>query len=279
MTFGLGYSAVLVWIGSAFVGSFGDFDDAYPYWPAIPHLRTDTAGFLAFAVAIVSLVISRYLQLGRRNGALVEPAALARPAGVLAVQAVADVAAFLGTAVVIYLSVNAAMHPWTLPIQLTHLLPWPSEGTVRVIALAICLVAVATRRYLRATAPRPAQPAAVPERVGVGASPQQPLGSLVPQLDAPAGAGVAGVLDVSLVFGRHRRRVFRSRRQELVALPDPGQPVVANGEDLWLDRLAQAGTDAVGLVDPYLHVVVLSSPVPWCPGVQGLGRASPGRHQ
>ncbi len=171
MTFGLGYSAVLVWIGSAFVGSFGDFDDAYPYWPAIPHLRTDTAGFLAFAVAIVSLVVSRYLQLGRRNGALVEPAAPARPAGVLAVQAVADVAAFLGTAVVIYLSVNAAMHPWTLPVQLTHLVPWPSEGTVRVIALAICLVAVATRRYLRATAPRPGQPAAVPERVGVGASP------------------------------------------------------------------------------------------------------------
>jgi hypothetical protein len=169
VTFGLGYSAVLVWVGSAFVGSFGDFDDAYPYWPAIPHLRTDTAGFLAFAVAIVCLVVSRYLQLGRRNGALVEPAARARPAGVLAVQAVADVAAFLGTAVVIYLSANAAMHPWTLPIQLTHLLPWPSEGTVRVIALAICLVAVATRRYLQATATRPTQPAPVPERAGVAA--------------------------------------------------------------------------------------------------------------
>jgi hypothetical protein len=53
---GLGYIAVLVWVGSAFVGSFGDFDDAYPYWPAIPRLRTDTAGFIAFAVAIVCLV-------------------------------------------------------------------------------------------------------------------------------------------------------------------------------------------------------------------------------
>jgi hypothetical protein len=169
VTFGLGYSAVLVWIGSAFVGSFGDFDDGYPYWPAIPHLRTDTAGFLAFAIAIVCLVISRYLQLGRRNGAPAEPAARPRPTRVLAVQAVADVAVFLGTALVIYLSVNAAMHPWTLPIQLTHLLPWPSEGTVRVIALAICLVAVATGRYLRATATRPGQPAAVPERAGVAA--------------------------------------------------------------------------------------------------------------
>jgi hypothetical protein len=167
--FGLGYAAVLVWVGSAFVGSFGDFDDAYPYWPAIPQLRTDTAGALAFAVAIVCLIVSRYLQLRRRNGAPAEPTARLRPARVLAVQAVADVAAFLGTALVIYLSVNAAMHPWTLPVQLTHLLPWPSEGTVRVMALAICLVAVATSRYLRATATRPAQPAAVPQKAGVAA--------------------------------------------------------------------------------------------------------------
>ena len=169
MTLGLGYSAVLVWIGSAFVGSFGDFYGAYPYWPAIPHLRTDTAGFLAFAIAIVCLVVSRYLQLGRRNGAPAEPVARPRPARVLAVQAVADVAVFLGTALVVYLSVNAATHPWTLPIQLTHLLPWPSEGTVRVLALAICLVAVATRRYLRATATWPSQSAAVPERADVAA--------------------------------------------------------------------------------------------------------------
>lgn len=63
-------------------------DDAYPYWPAIPHLRTDTAGFLAFAIAVVCLVISRYLQLGRRNGAPPEPAARPRPARILAVQAV-----------------------------------------------------------------------------------------------------------------------------------------------------------------------------------------------
>jgi hypothetical protein len=168
--FGLGYIAVLVWVGSAFVGSFGDFDDAYPYWPAIPRLRTDTAGFIAFAVAIVCLVISRYLQLGRRNGAPAERVARLRPPRILAVQAVADVAVFLGTGLVIYLSVNEAMHPWTLRIQLTHLLPWPSEGTVRVIALGICLVAVATSRYLRATATWPSQAAVPPEKASVAAS-------------------------------------------------------------------------------------------------------------
>ena len=169
VTLGLGYAAVLIWIGSAFVGSFGDFNDAYPYWPAIPHLRTDTAGFFAFAVAIVTLVVSRYLQLGRRNGAPAQTVAVARPPRVLAVQAVADVTLVLATGLVIYLSVNGAMHPWTLPVQLSHLLPWPSEGTTRVMALAICLVAVATGRYLRATATRPGQPAAVPERAGVAA--------------------------------------------------------------------------------------------------------------
>jgi hypothetical protein len=82
---------------------------------------------------------------------------------------VADTAVVLGTGLVIYLSLNAVTHPVTLTIQLTHLLPGPSEGTVRVIALGICLAAVATRRYLQGTASRPSEAAAVPEKVGVAA--------------------------------------------------------------------------------------------------------------
>jgi hypothetical protein len=168
--FGLGYAAALVWGGSALVGSFGHAD-AYPYWPAIPHLRTDTSGVLGFGVAIVSLVISRYLQLRRRNGAPAQPAGapVARPARVLALQALAETAALLGTGLVIYLSFNEVTHPETLRIHLTHLLPWPSEGTVRVIALGVCLVAVATSRYLRATATRPSQAAAPQEKASVTA--------------------------------------------------------------------------------------------------------------
>ena len=54
---GIGYAAVLIWIGSALVGSFG-YDDEYPYWPAIPGLRTDTAGAIAFAFAIAVSVIA-----------------------------------------------------------------------------------------------------------------------------------------------------------------------------------------------------------------------------
>jgi hypothetical protein len=160
VAFGLGYTAVLIWSGSALVASFTG-GEADPYWPAIGHLRTDTTGVVAFGVAIVSLVLSRYLQLRRRGEAPAEaPAAeapaesVARSAGVSLVQAVAETAAVLGTALVIYLSINAVTHPITLRLQLTHLWPWPSEGTVRVIGLGICLAAVATSRYLRASANR-----------------------------------------------------------------------------------------------------------------------------
>jgi hypothetical protein len=168
--FGLGYTAVLIWFGSVLVASF-TADEAEPYWSVIPHLRTDTSGVMAFAVAIVTLAVSRYLQLRRRNGVPARPAAppVARPAGVLAVQAMAETAAVLATGIVIYLSLNAFTHPFTLQLQLTHLWPWPSEGTVRVIGLGICLVSVATSRYLRATASRPGPAAAVPENADVKA--------------------------------------------------------------------------------------------------------------
>jgi hypothetical protein len=145
---GIGYAAVLIWIGSALVGSFG-YDDVYPYWPAIPGLRTDTAGAIAFALAIVFLVLSKYLQLRRRT-APVRP--VPRGAVMLTVQAMAETGVILGTAIVLYLSFNAVTHPQTLRMQLSHLAPWPTEGTVRVIALAVCLAGVALRRYLRATA-------------------------------------------------------------------------------------------------------------------------------
>jgi hypothetical protein len=160
---GLGYTTVLIFGGSALVAAFSPYE-SYPYWPAIPHLRTDTSGVLAFAVALVSLAVSKYLELRRRNGRGDTPAKpVTRPAGVHAVQAVAEAALVCATGVVIYLSLNAVMHPWTLPVRLTHLWPWPDEGTTRVIGLAACLAAVATRHYLRASATRPADAAPAAE--------------------------------------------------------------------------------------------------------------------
>lgn len=157
---GLGFTTLLIFGGSALVAAFSPYE-ATPYWPDIPHLRTDTSGVLAFAVALVSLTVSKYLELrrrARRGDGPVRP--VARPAGVLAVQAVAEATAVCATGLVIYLSLNAMVHPWTLPIRLTHLAPGPSEGTTRVIGLAVCLAAVATRHYLRASATRPSEAAA-----------------------------------------------------------------------------------------------------------------------
>ena len=68
VAFGVGYTAMLIWVGSALVASFTG-GEANPYWSVIPFLRTDTVGDLAFAVASVSLVVSRYLQLRRRGAA------------------------------------------------------------------------------------------------------------------------------------------------------------------------------------------------------------------
>jgi len=149
VAFGLGYTAVLIWIGSALVASFTG-GEANPYWPNVPHLRTDTAGVIAFAIAVVTLSVSRYLQLRRRASAPAETQR-ERPARLLAVQAIAETAVILATGMVIYLSLNAVTHPETLRLQLTHLWPWPSVGTVRVIGLAICLAGTATSRYLRAS--------------------------------------------------------------------------------------------------------------------------------
>jgi hypothetical protein len=165
-TFGLGYIAVLIWSGSALVASF-TAGEANPYWPALPHLRTDTLGVICFAVAIVTLCTSRYLQLKRRGGGAPAPS-VRRTSGVLAIQAVAEIAVVLGTALVAYLSLNAFTHPETLRLQLTHLWPWPSEGTVRVIGLAFVLVGATTSRYLRAAALHSGQPTAIPDQAGTG---------------------------------------------------------------------------------------------------------------
>jgi hypothetical protein len=149
---GLGYASILCWASTCLVASFGGVSLASPYWPDIPGLRTDTTGIIAFALAAVSLVVSKYLRLRRvRSGAPARELPL-RTAGALGTQAVAETAAILATGLVAYLSVNVVTtRGVTLRLHVTHVLSWPSEGTVRVIALIICMLSVAVTRYLRAS--------------------------------------------------------------------------------------------------------------------------------
>ena len=56
----------------------------------------------------------------------------------------------LATGLVTYLSLNAITHPATLNMQATHLAPWPTEGTLRVTALLLCVLCAAMLRFLNA---------------------------------------------------------------------------------------------------------------------------------
>jgi hypothetical protein len=161
VTLGLAFAGLLCWASTALVGSFREQHLPLRYWQPIP-LRTDTTGFIAFLIAAACLVVSGYLRLRRRREAVPGP-----PPGPPAMLwlAVAEAVAVLATSLFGYLSFNALTHPATLQLHITHLLPWPSEGTVRVEALLLCACSIAAWRYLRARyswAPGPAGP--VPDR-------------------------------------------------------------------------------------------------------------------
>jgi hypothetical protein len=148
---GLGVAAGsgLCWAGACLVGSFRPGGLAAPYWGAVPWLRTDTAGIVSFALMGVALVISESLRLARRRDiAAWRELASRRAAPVLAV-AIAETTAVLSTGLIAYLSVNAVTHPETLALQATHLAAWPTEGTLRVLALLACVASVSVLRYLR----------------------------------------------------------------------------------------------------------------------------------
>jgi len=152
---GLAVSGGLCWAGAAALASFRPHLLGLPYWYEIPRLRTDTCGAVAFLATAICLVISKYLRLRRVAGAAAGPGSGPRPvpagAGMRLTVAVSETAAVLSAALVAYLSVNAVTHPQTLAIQATHFASWPTEGTLRVLALVVCAVSVGVLRYIRAT--------------------------------------------------------------------------------------------------------------------------------
>jgi hypothetical protein len=153
---GLALGSLLWWGSACLVGSFRPQDLAAPYWSGIPHLRTDTSAFAAFIVGGVCLTTSEYMRLRRVRGTTPQRGrTVPGMSGVRAItQSSCKTTLILATVLVIYLSVNAVTHPVTLTIRVTHLFPWPTEGTLRMIALALCAVSAGVLRVLAATSAR-----------------------------------------------------------------------------------------------------------------------------
>jgi len=150
LMFGAEYSAVLCWGSVCLLASFRPDILSMPYWSGIRHLRSDTCGILAFFLIVIFLTCSEFLRLRRCADVTTRPPTTIFTGWIsAAVFSAAETTAILATGVVVYLSINSITHPVTLERQATHLISWPSEGTLRVIALFLCGCSVAALRFLK----------------------------------------------------------------------------------------------------------------------------------
>jgi hypothetical protein len=146
---GLTYSSGLVALSAFLVGSFRPRDLSQPYVGHLAWLRIDTFGIVSFFVATVGLATSGYLR--RSYGATRRSATAGRAPGAISLFTIAVARSLVaaGTTLVVYISINAVTHPITLGRPATHLLSWPTEGTLRAVSLIVVTFAVAIDRALR----------------------------------------------------------------------------------------------------------------------------------
>jgi hypothetical protein len=146
---GLTYSSGLIALSAFLVGSFRPRDLSHPYVGHLAWLRIDTFGIASFFVATVGLAASGYLR--RSYGVTRQSATDGRAPGTssLFITAVARSLVAAGTTLVVYISINAVTHPSTLDRPATHVLSWPTEGTLRAVSLIVVAFAVAIDRALR----------------------------------------------------------------------------------------------------------------------------------
>ncbi len=65
------------------------------------------------------------------------------------ITAVARALVVAASTLFVYISVNSITHPQTLVLPATHLLSWPTESTLRAVALIIAAIAVTVARTNR----------------------------------------------------------------------------------------------------------------------------------
>src|ERR1039458_2845369 len=132
---GLSYSSGLVALSAFLVGSLRPQDLSRPYVGHLAWLRTDSFRIVSFFVATVGLATSGYL---RRSYVVTRRSATAgRAPGTISLftTVVARSLVAAGTTLVVYISINTVTHPITLGLPATHLLSWPTEGTLRAVSL------------------------------------------------------------------------------------------------------------------------------------------------
>lgn len=49
----------------------------------------------------------------------------------------------------IYIAMNAVFHPWSLPLPLTHLAPWPREDTFGAVSFLVSMISFFTWNLIR----------------------------------------------------------------------------------------------------------------------------------
>jgi hypothetical protein len=148
---GVGYSSALVVLGVFAMGSFRPAELPTPYWGRIDWLRTDTFGVVCFIVAVVSLIFGEFLRLSRRVRHRESTSGVVPHTGTVFLVATCRALVAAGSMLIAYLSINAITHPQTLTLPATHLLSWPTEGTLRVMALVATACAAAFARAQRIT--------------------------------------------------------------------------------------------------------------------------------
>jgi hypothetical protein len=147
---GLTYASGLVALSAFLVGSFRSRDLSHSYVGHLAWLRVDSFGIACFFVATVGLATSSYL---RRSRWVTPRTVTDRSPGTVSslTTAVARSLIAAGTTLVVYISINSVTHPITLGRPVTHLLSWPTEGTLRVVSLIVVAFAVAIDRAMRTT--------------------------------------------------------------------------------------------------------------------------------
>jgi hypothetical protein len=149
----LAVASALVWFGASLVGSFRPDALARPYWSGGP--RTDTSGVVALVVLGCSVAASEILRLWRRRSRASGKGVRGVPvsSAMLVWTGVAAAGLVVGIVLVLYLSVNAVTHPATLGLQATHLTTWPTESTLRMLALAVAALSSGWLRFVSVHSP------------------------------------------------------------------------------------------------------------------------------